>query len=66
MFFNSYHVHTSLVGSRGIHKEMLDFSARHGVRPLIQASKLDGVESIQKVFGDMQENKVKYRAVLVL
>ncbi|KAH7007587.1 chaperonin 10-like protein [Ilyonectria destructans] len=64
MFFQGFHVHSSLVGSRGVHDEMLQFSARHSIKPLVQVFKHEGASSVQKVFEDMEQNKVRYRAVL--
>jgi D-arabinose 1-dehydrogenase-like Zn-dependent alcohol dehydrogenase len=43
---------------------MLDFSARKGVKPLVQVYKHNGVDSIEAAFKSMEENKVRYRAVL--
>ncbi|CAM1508841.1 Fc.00g025800.m01.CDS01 [Cosmosporella sp. VM-42] len=64
MFFQSFHVHSSLVGSRGVHDEMLQFSARHNVKPLIQVFKHEGAETIKEIFNNLDSNKVRYRAVL--
>ncbi|KAH7116519.1 chaperonin 10-like protein [Dactylonectria estremocensis] len=64
MFFNGYHVFSSLVGSRGIHDEMLDFSARHNIKPLIQVFKHDGPSSLQTVFERLEQNTIRYRAVI--
>lgn len=64
MFFQGFHVHSSLVASRGVHDEMLEFSARHGIKPLVQVVKHEGAETINKLFKDLEENKVRYRAVL--
>ncbi|KAJ5601213.1 chaperonin 10-like protein [Penicillium lagena] len=64
MFFQGYHIHSSLVGSRLIHEEMLQFSARHNVKPLVKVSKLEDASSIQNVFEDLRANRIRYRAVL--
>ncbi|KAM0261046.1 hypothetical protein ACHAQJ_002485 [Trichoderma viride] len=66
MFFDAYRVHSSLVGSRAMHAETLEFAAKNGIKPLIQVSKLKDVGSIQKVFKDMDANAVRYRAVFEL
>jgi len=66
MFFDGYRLHSSLVGSRAIHDEMLEFSAKHDIKPLVQVSKLKDAGSLQKVFEDMDANKIRYRAVLEL
>jgi D-arabinose 1-dehydrogenase-like Zn-dependent alcohol dehydrogenase len=63
MFFDAYRVHSSLVGSRAMYAETLEFSAKNGIKPLIQIYKLKDASSIQKVFDDMSANAVRYRAV---
>ena len=64
MFFQGYHVFSSLVGSRNVHDEMLEFSSRHGIKPMVQIFKHEGAESIKKVFELVEQNKMRYRAVL--
>lgn len=64
MFFQGYHVFSSLVGSRNVHDEMLEFSARHGIKPMVQIFKHKGAETIREVFELVQMNKMRYRAVL--
>jgi D-arabinose 1-dehydrogenase-like Zn-dependent alcohol dehydrogenase len=64
MFFQGYHVFSSLVGSRSIHDEMLEFSGRHGVKPMIQLFKHEGDSTIKEVFELLEQNKMRYRAVL--
>lgn len=66
MLFQVFHVHSSLVASRGVHDEMLEFSARHNIRPLVQVIPHEGAATIQKVFKDLDENRVRYRAVLAM
>ncbi|KAI1044248.1 hypothetical protein LB505_008648 [Fusarium chuoi] len=64
MFFQGYHVFSSLVGSRNIHDEMLEFSGRHGVKPMVQLFKHEGASTIKEVFELVEQNKMRYRAVL--
>jgi D-arabinose 1-dehydrogenase-like Zn-dependent alcohol dehydrogenase len=64
MFFQGYHVFSSLVGSRGVHDEMLEFSGRHGIKPMIQLFKHEGVSTIGRVFELVEKNEMRYRAVL--
>lgn len=59
-----YHVYSSMVASRSIHDEMLEFSALHNIVPLVQVIKNQGADTIRKVFEDLDANKVRYRAVL--
>ncbi|KAK6714774.1 hypothetical protein SNK04_005706 [Fusarium graminearum] len=53
-----------LVGSRNVHDEMLEFSARHGIKPMVQIFKHEGAETIREVFELVQMNEMRYRAVL--
>lgn len=64
MLMNCFQISPSLVASPAEHKEMLEFSAKHGIKPLVQIVKHQGVDTIKKVFGDLHNNKVRYRAVL--
>lgn len=64
VFFNSYKLHSSVVGSRAIHNEMLQFSAKHNVEPLVEIIKFEGVETIKKIFKRLEENEIRSRAVL--
>ncbi|KAG8352709.1 hypothetical protein FVEN_g9405 [Fusarium venenatum] len=64
MFFQGYHVFSSLVGSRNVHDEMLEFSARHGIKPMVQIFKHEGAKTIKDVFELVEMNKMRYRAVL--
>lgn len=66
VFFNSYHMYSSIVGSRAIHQEMLEFSAKHHIEPKVQVVPHEGVETVQKIFQDLKENKIRYRAVLAM
>jgi D-arabinose 1-dehydrogenase-like Zn-dependent alcohol dehydrogenase len=63
-FFNVYHVHSSLVASRAVHDEMLEFSARNNIKPILQVFKHKGVDTINEIFDSINKNKVRYRAVL--
>lgn len=66
MFFDAYHVHASLVGSRAMHAETLEFAAKNGIKPLIQVTKLENPGSLQKVISDMEANSIRYRAIFEL
>lgn len=52
------------MASKGKHADMLRFAARNGVRPLIQKHKFEGVKTIEKIFKDLEDGKVRYRAVI--
>lgn len=65
-FWEVYHVHSSLVASKAQHQDMLEFAARHGIKPVTQVYELKGPETIEAIFKDLTENKIRYRAVLRL
>jgi D-arabinose 1-dehydrogenase-like Zn-dependent alcohol dehydrogenase len=54
-----------LVASRSVHDDMLEFAARHGIKPKLELYEHDGAESITKIIERLEANKVRYRAVLV-
>jgi D-arabinose 1-dehydrogenase-like Zn-dependent alcohol dehydrogenase len=43
---------------------MLEFSARHEIKPMIQLFIHEGASTIEKVFELVEQNKMRYRAVL--
>lgn len=53
----------SLVASRFIHQRMLDFAAQHQIKPITQHYDMTP-EGIEKAMNDLNEGKVRYRAVL--
>ncbi|OIW33956.1 GroES-like protein [Coniochaeta ligniaria NRRL 30616] len=65
-FWQTYHVHSSLVASKAQHQDMLEFAARHGIKPVVQVYELKGPETINTIFEDLSKNRVRYRAVLKL
>ncbi|KAI3573695.1 chaperonin 10-like protein [Fusarium oxysporum f. sp. albedinis] len=64
MLFHGYDVFSSIVASRNTHDEMLEFSARHGIKPMVQIFKHEGAPTIKQVFELIEQNKMRYRAVL--
>jgi D-arabinose 1-dehydrogenase-like Zn-dependent alcohol dehydrogenase len=64
MFWNGYHVHSTLVASRHAHDDMLNFAARFGIKPTVQLYERS-VESINDIFEKLDSNQIRYRAVLV-
>jgi D-arabinose 1-dehydrogenase-like Zn-dependent alcohol dehydrogenase len=57
-------VQGSLVADRGTHREMLDFAARHGIRPIVEECEVCE-KGIGKAFEKLNAGKMKYRGVLV-
>ncbi|KAJ9154901.1 GroES-like protein [Pleurostoma richardsiae] len=64
MFWDMFHVHSSLVASRQVHDDMLEFAALHGVKPVLEVYKHEGPETITEIFERLKAGKVRYRAVL--
>lgn len=57
-------VQGSLVGSRQTHREMLDFAAAQGIRPIIQRFPMSK-QGIEQAFEVLESGKMRYRGVLV-
>ncbi|KAH8646212.1 chaperonin 10-like protein [Xylariales sp. PMI_506] len=66
IFWETFHIRPSLVASKAQHDDMLAFAARNGIKPVNQVYKFEGPETVEKIFRDLQEGKVRYRAVLAL
>jgi D-arabinose 1-dehydrogenase-like Zn-dependent alcohol dehydrogenase len=58
-------VWSTLVADRLTHRKMLEFAARHGVKPVIQKFKF-GKEGIEEAFKVLEGGKMRYRGVLVM
>jgi len=43
---------------------MLEFAARHGIKPKVEVYEDDGAEGITKIIERLEANKVRYRAVI--
>ncbi|KAK5941448.1 hypothetical protein PMZ80_006727 [Knufia obscura] len=57
-------VQGSVVGSRQIHREMLEFAAAQGVKPIIQTFPMSK-QGIDQAFEALEGGKMRYRGVLV-
>ncbi|KAK4250175.1 chaperonin 10-like protein [Corynascus novoguineensis] len=57
-------VQGSIVATRKVHREMLEFAATHGVRPVIQTFPMTE-KGIKDALDKLDQGKVHYRAVLV-
>ena len=64
MFFDGYNIHSNLVASRAVQDEMLNFAARHGVKPVTEAFEFSEA-GFNEAFDKMQKGKLRYRGVLV-
>lgn len=54
----------SLVATRKVHREMLEFAAVHGVRPVLETFPMTE-KGIKEAIDRLEQGKVQYRAVLV-
>ncbi|MCJ1313092.1 hypothetical protein MMC25_006769 [Agyrium rufum] len=53
----------SIIAPRAVHKKMLAFCARTGIKPIVMRYRL-GVEGIEKALEDLKGGKMRYRGVL--
>jgi D-arabinose 1-dehydrogenase-like Zn-dependent alcohol dehydrogenase len=54
----------SLVAARQVHKEMLEFAARHEIKPIIEQFPMT-VEGIEESMKRLSDGKMRYRGVVV-
>jgi D-arabinose 1-dehydrogenase-like Zn-dependent alcohol dehydrogenase len=64
MFFDGFNIRSSLVASRAKHDEMLEFAARHAVKPWLEEFELSEA-GIADAVDKMAKNQIRYRGVLV-
>ena len=64
MFFDGYNLKSSLVASRGIHDQMLEFAAQHQIKPTIEKFEFSE-KGFAEALGRLNEGKLRYRGVLV-
>ncbi len=64
LFWELYHVRSSLVASKAQHRDMLDFVVRNHIKPVVQVYKNEGPATIEQIFDNLEKGKVRYRAVL--
>lgn len=57
-------VQGSLVATRAVHREMLDFAAVHGVKPLVEKFPMTE-EGIKEAIDKLEKGEVHYRAILI-
>jgi D-arabinose 1-dehydrogenase-like Zn-dependent alcohol dehydrogenase len=62
---NGFKIQGSMVAARQIHREMLEFSALHGIKPIKEMFPLSE-EGIEEAFQKLEAGKMRYRAVLVV
>jgi D-arabinose 1-dehydrogenase-like Zn-dependent alcohol dehydrogenase len=64
MFFDGYNIRSSLVASRAMHDEMLQFAATHNVKPWVEEFELSET-GVTDLVTKLNANKIRYRGVLV-
>lgn len=64
MLFDGYNMQMSLVATRNVHRQMLDFAAHHGIRPETQTFELSD-SGVEAAFEKLNAGSLRYRAVLV-
>lgn len=57
-------VQGTIVASRATHRRMLEFAARHGVKPMLNTFPMT-VEGIETACKTLDEGKMRYRGVLL-
>jgi D-arabinose 1-dehydrogenase-like Zn-dependent alcohol dehydrogenase len=57
-------VQGSLVAARQVQRDMLEFAARHGIKPIIETFPMT-VEGITESMKKLEEGKMRYRGVLI-
>lgn len=53
----------SLVANRLVHREMLEFTARHGIKPMVEELPMTE-EGLNTAFDRLEKGDVRYRFVL--
>ena len=61
---NGLRIQGSLVAARQVHREMLEFAAVHGIRPIIEEFPM-GEKGIEEAFAKLEKGSMRYRGVLV-
>ncbi|KAF2138554.1 uncharacterized protein K452DRAFT_234108 [Aplosporella prunicola CBS 121167] len=54
----------TIVANRAVHRRMLDFAARHQIKPMIQQYPMT-VQGVEDAMAALDAGKVRYRAVLI-
>jgi len=63
ILFSELRIQGSLVAPRQVHREMIEFAALHGIRPVIEEFPLT-VEGITEAMDRLNAGKMRYRGVL--
>ncbi|CAG8363596.1 unnamed protein product [Penicillium salamii] len=61
--FYGFNIVGTIIASRAVHNQMLEFAALHGIKPLIEEYPMT-VDGIEKALNALGAGEVRYRAVL--
>ncbi|RHZ56580.1 NAD(P)-dependent alcohol dehydrogenase [Aspergillus thermomutatus] len=64
LLVNGIRIQGSVVAPRQSHREMLEFAAQHGIKPIIMTYPMS-VEGIQDCLKTLEDGKMRYRGVLI-
>lgn len=65
LILQGINIQGSLVATRAVHRNMLDFAALHNIKPIIERFPMSE-DGIKKAMDKLEEGKVNYRAVLIV
>lgn len=64
MLFDGYKVQMSLVATRKVHDDMLEFAAHHSVKPAVETFELSET-GVEAALEKLKAGTMRYRGVLV-
>jgi D-arabinose 1-dehydrogenase-like Zn-dependent alcohol dehydrogenase len=64
LFMKTLRIQGSLPAARGSQREMLEFAARHRIRPIVMTFPLN-LDGIEEAMEALRQGKMRYRGVLV-
>jgi D-arabinose 1-dehydrogenase-like Zn-dependent alcohol dehydrogenase len=64
MLFDGYNIRMSLVATRKVHGDMLEFAAYHSVKPVIETFELSET-GVNAAINKLKAGTMRYRGVLV-
>lgn len=64
MLFHGYTVRMSLVATRKVHDDMLEFAARHSIKPIVETFELSE-RGVKAALDKIKAGTIRYRGVLV-
>ncbi|RKU41519.1 hypothetical protein DL546_004342 [Coniochaeta pulveracea] len=65
LILQGINIQGSMVATRAVHRDMLEFAALHNIRPIIEKFSMSE-DGIKKAMDKLEAGKVNYRAVLIV